>query len=56
MENWGLITYGESSLLFSEDRNSLSNKQNVALIIAHELAHFVCFKNNFKLFKKFDIR
>lgn len=41
MENWGLITYRETALFFSDDSNSLSNKQSVATIIAHELAHFV---------------
>ncbi len=43
MENWGLITYRETALFFSDDSNSLSNKQSVATIIAHELAHFVYF-------------
>ena len=38
MENWGLITYRESCLLV--DKNSaLSQKQYVATVIAHELAH-----------------
>lgn len=39
MENWGAITYRESALLVDEDKSSLSNKQWVALVIAHELAH-----------------
>ncbi len=39
MENWGLITYRESALLVDEDTSSISNKQWVALVIAHELAH-----------------
>jgi len=39
MENWGAITYRESALLVDEDHSSLSNKQWVALVIAHELAH-----------------
>ncbi len=39
MENWGAITYRESALLVDEDQSSLSNKQWVALVIAHEIAH-----------------
>ncbi len=39
MENWGAITYRESALLVDENHSSLSNKQWVALIIAHEIAH-----------------
>jgi puromycin-sensitive aminopeptidase len=39
MENWGAITYRESALLVDEENSSLSNKQWVALVIAHELAH-----------------
>ncbi len=39
MENWGAITYRESAILIDEDHSSLSNKQWVALVIAHELAH-----------------
>src|SRR3989338_2407982 len=39
MENWGAITYRESALLVDENNSSVSNKQWVALVIAHELAH-----------------
>ncbi len=39
MENWGAITYRESALLVDEDHSSAANKQWVALVIAHELAH-----------------
>ena len=39
MENWGAITYRESMLLFDEAKSSIQNKQWVALVIAHELAH-----------------
>ncbi|MBI2627649.1 M1 family metallopeptidase [Candidatus Nomurabacteria bacterium] len=39
MENWGAITYRESALLVDENHSSLSNKQWVALVIAHEIAH-----------------
>ncbi len=39
MENWGAITYRESALLVDEKHSSVSNKQWVALVIAHEIAH-----------------
>ncbi len=39
MENWGAVTYRESTLLIDEERSSTGNKQWVALVIAHELAH-----------------
>ncbi|MCX6752204.1 MAG: M1 family metallopeptidase [Candidatus Nomurabacteria bacterium] len=39
MENWGAITYRESAILVDDDHSSLSNKQWVALIIAHEISH-----------------
>lgn len=39
MENWGAITYRESALLVDEDHSSVGNKQWVALVIAHEIAH-----------------
>ncbi|XP_026221646.1 aminopeptidase Ey-like [Anabas testudineus] len=39
MENWGLITYRETALLYDEAYSSSSNKERIATIIAHELAH-----------------
>lgn len=39
MENWGAITFRESSVLIDEIHSSLSNKQWVATTVAHELAH-----------------
>lgn len=39
MENWGAVTYRESTLLIDEKLSSAANKQWVALVIAHELAH-----------------
>ncbi len=39
MENWGAVTYRESALLSDPKNSSASNKQWVALVIAHELAH-----------------
>ncbi len=39
MENWGAITYRESALLVDAKNSSTMNKQWVALVIAHEIAH-----------------
>lgn len=39
MENWGAVTYRESALLVDPENSSASNRQWVALVIAHELAH-----------------
>ena len=39
MENWGAVTYRETALLVDEELSSTVNKQWVALVIAHELAH-----------------
>jgi hypothetical protein len=39
MENWGLITYRESRLLFDVSKSSQSAEQAIVEVIAHELAH-----------------
>ncbi|XP_071788435.1 aminopeptidase N-like isoform X2 [Asterias amurensis] len=39
MENWGLILYRETALLFDPLLNSASNQQRVAVVVSHELAH-----------------
>ncbi|XP_027749159.1 glutamyl aminopeptidase isoform X1 [Empidonax traillii] len=39
MENWGLITYRETNLLYDPEESATSNKQRVAAVIAHELVH-----------------
>lgn len=41
MENWGLTMYRESALLYMEGVSSSSNKEWVAIVVAHELAHQV---------------
>lgn len=41
MENWGLVTYRENSLLFDNTYSSIGNKERVVTVIAHELAHQV---------------
>jgi aminopeptidase N len=39
MENWGLITYRETVLLYEEGVSSIDNRISVAGIQTHELAH-----------------
>lgn len=41
MENWGLITYRETALLYNPLASSNGDKEWVATVIAHELAHMV---------------
>uniref|UniRef100_A0A3B3V5P3 Aminopeptidase n=1 Tax=Poecilia latipinna TaxID=48699 RepID=A0A3B3V5P3_9TELE len=39
MENWGLTTYRETSLLYDPLTSSISDKLWVTMVIGHELAH-----------------
>lgn len=39
MENWGLITYRETALLYNSGVSSNGDKEWVATVISHELAH-----------------
>lgn len=39
MENWGLLTYRERSLLVDETATTLSSRQSIAAVVAHEQAH-----------------
>ncbi|XP_007425882.1 glutamyl aminopeptidase [Python bivittatus] len=39
MENWGLITYRETNLLYDSQESAASNKQRVAAVVAHEVVH-----------------
>uniref|UniRef100_A0A672FHM4 Aminopeptidase n=1 Tax=Salarias fasciatus TaxID=181472 RepID=A0A672FHM4_SALFA len=39
MENWGLVTYRETALLFDPVLSSTGNKERVTTVISHELAH-----------------
>ncbi len=41
MENWGLVLYRETVLLYNEATDPVGSKQQVAVVIAHELAHQV---------------
>ncbi|KAA8546229.1 hypothetical protein F0562_003032 [Nyssa sinensis] len=39
MENYGLVTYRETALLYDDKHSAAVNKQWVAIVVAHELAH-----------------
>ena len=39
MENWGLITFRDTALLYDPKSSTASNKERVAVVVAHELAH-----------------
>ncbi|XP_046399039.1 aminopeptidase N-like [Ischnura elegans] len=39
MENWGLVTFRETALLYEEGTSTANNLQRVATVVAHELAH-----------------
>lgn len=39
MENWGLLTYRETRMLVDEEHTSAPDKQVIANVIAHEVAH-----------------
>ncbi|ERL90492.1 hypothetical protein D910_07840, partial [Dendroctonus ponderosae] len=39
MENWGLLTFRESSLLFDNFSSTVEDKRTVATVLSHELAH-----------------
>lgn len=39
MENWGLVTYRETALLYDPLLSSTGNKERITTVISHELAH-----------------
>ena len=41
MENWGLVTFRESAVLFDSRTGSVADKRLVTMIVDHELAHQV---------------
>lgn len=42
MENWGLVTFRMTTILYNPQETSSESKEHVATVIAHELAHQVC--------------
>ncbi|XP_069669085.1 putative aminopeptidase-2 [Periplaneta americana] len=39
MENWGLITYRESMLVYKDEESTKKMKEDVALLVGHEISH-----------------
>lgn len=39
MENWGLVTYRLTAILFDEEKSEARFRNRVAYVVAHELAH-----------------
>jgi len=39
MENWGLVTFRETRVLYNESISSIHSQEAIAFIVAHELAH-----------------
>ncbi|PGH23121.1 hypothetical protein AJ80_02749 [Polytolypa hystricis UAMH7299] len=39
MENWGLVTYRTTAVLFEEGKSDAKYKNRIAYVVAHELAH-----------------
>ena len=39
MENWGLVLYRESYLLYKDGISTAQDKNTIAMVISHELAH-----------------
>lgn len=39
MENWGLVTYRESRMLYDQKESSVLAQQAVASVVVHELTH-----------------
>ncbi|XP_058467780.1 membrane alanyl aminopeptidase-like [Malaya genurostris] len=39
MENWGLLTYRETNILYHSDDSTSMQQQRIAAVIAHEIAH-----------------
>ncbi|XP_012944386.1 endoplasmic reticulum aminopeptidase 1 [Aplysia californica] len=39
MENWGLVTFRDTSVLYDPSKDTEGAKQWVAIVVAHELAH-----------------
>uniref|UniRef100_A0A8C2CFD2 Aminopeptidase n=1 Tax=Cyprinus carpio TaxID=7962 RepID=A0A8C2CFD2_CYPCA len=39
MENWGLVAYRETALLYDPQTSANGNKQRVVTVVSHELAH-----------------
>lgn len=41
MENWGIITYRETLMIYNDKENSPYNQFRITAVIGHEIAHMV---------------
>ena len=41
MENWGLVVYAETSILYNPDYSSIDHQRFIAYATAHEISHMV---------------
>lgn len=41
MENWGLLTFRETALLWNDITSSIASKMRVLSVVTHEIAHMV---------------
>jgi len=39
MENWGLVTFHETRVLYNKSVTSTDDQEMIAITVAHELAH-----------------
>nr|ATU82423.1 venom M1 protease [Lethocerus distinctifemur] len=39
MENWGLITFRESAMLYDPEVSTVDGQKNVGIVVGHEIAH-----------------
>ncbi|KYN05612.1 Aminopeptidase N [Cyphomyrmex costatus] len=39
MENWGLILYRESSVIYNDNKHPTYKRQDITMVITHEIAH-----------------
>ncbi|XP_065349189.1 aminopeptidase Ey-like [Cloeon dipterum] len=39
MENWGMVTYEETCMLYEESNSEIISKELVTVVVAHELSH-----------------
>lgn len=49
MENWGLVTYRETTMLYNNSSSQADTELNVARVVSHELAHMV--RRKFRMHK-----
>ena len=54
-EHWGLITYREARLLFTEGVSSEGNREGIANIVAHECVHLVSLLSSLSPYHSYQV-